>query len=137
MSTTPHDHAEYVARDLHLAYHRVGDNKPDASFVPWGTLIVTDPAEADRWRWVAKQALPILGQHAANDLTAWAKDHTNSLPAWLRWIVYAILAALAGLGVVKTTGCTSAQQADAAALHRLYHEMTGTECALPTTNSTK
>lgn len=137
MSTTPHDHAEYVARELHLAYHCGGNDKPDATFAPWDTLIITDPAEADRWRWVARQALPILGQHAANDLTAWVKDHTTSLPAWLRWIVYAILAGLSTLGVTQIAGCTSSQQADAAAIHRLYHELTGTECALPTTNPTK
>lgn len=134
MSTTPHDHTDDIARAMYNRF--TSDGIAAGTHVDWDTFVREAPQHATKWRDLAAAALPILGQHAAADIIAWGKDHTASLPAWLRWIVYAILATLVGAAAVKTTGCTSAQQADASALHRLYHELTGTECALPT-NSTK
>ena len=126
MSTTPHHHTDDIARAM---YNRVtSEDIAAGTHVDWDTFVREAPQQAAKWRDLAANALPIIGRHAAADVIAWAKDNTSTLPAWLRWIVYAILATLAGLGVIKTTGCTSAQRADASALHRLYHELTGTEC---------
>lgn len=131
MSTT-HNHTDDIA---HAMYTHIASEDIAAGDRPsWDILVRAYPEQAAKWRDLAANALPIIGQHAAADIIAWGKDHTASLPAWLRWIVYAILGGLSTLGVSQIAGCTSAQQADASALHRLYHELTGTECALPTTN---
>lgn len=132
MSTTTHNHTDDIARAM---YNRVtSEGIAAGTHVDWDTFARESPQHAAKWRDLAANALPIIGRHAAADIIAWAKEHTNSLPAWIRWIVYAILGGLSTLGVSQIAGCTSAQQADASALHRLYHELTGTECALPTTN---
>lgn len=63
------------------------------------------------------------------ELETAAKDKARPLwqriLAWIGWIL------AAGLAATYLPSCTTQQQSDAAAIHRLYHGITDSPCVIP------
>lgn len=107
--TTKCDHTEAIARDMYTTYTNAvsgrafnGDPLPAADEF-FGDS--TKQKQANAWRAVAKNALPIIGKHALGDIKNYLGDKASEesgLKKILLWLAAAVVGGLATLGL---TGC--------------------------------
>ncbi len=104
-----HDHCEEIARELYATYTRaVGGVAFDGKVLPGASEFFGDPAkrkQADAWRMVAKEALPVIGRHALEDVKSYLAEKGGESSGWkkvLYWIGSIIAGGLVAWGL---SGC--------------------------------
>lgn len=102
MNNNTCNHTEDIARDLYTLYRT--DISPQAD-IDWDDL---PTQEQHAWRKVAGNILPVLGQHALGDLTAYAKRKLRESSSTGKKILWSLLAvaALAAAGWIASCGLT-------------------------------
>lgn len=100
--TTNHNHAEEIARDMYYTYQTSHNpfEKTDWEGLP--------EKEKKAWQKLASKILPIIGNHALEDIEKFLKDQAAASSGWkksLYWIASIIAAGAAALGLFSLTGC--------------------------------
>lgn len=94
------NHYEAIAKDMYETFIQAGD-----PYIPWDELI---PAERLGWRYVAEQALPIIGKHALGDVRNYLTGQAATAQGWkkaLYWAGGIILAGILAGGAATMSGC--------------------------------
>lgn len=82
------NHTDAIAKDMYETFIRAGD-----PYVPWDNLL---PAERLGWRYVAEEALPIIGKHALGDVKDYLGIKASGAAVWWKKALYWAGAGIAG-----------------------------------------
>lgn len=95
------NHTDAIAKDMYETFIRAGD-----SYVTWDDLL---PAERLGWRYVAEEALPIIGKHALGDVKDYLGIKASGASSWWRkalyWAGVGIAGAILGGWGMSLSGC--------------------------------
>lgn len=95
------NHTDAIAKDMYETFIRAGD-----PYVPWDDLL---PAERLGWRYVAEEALPIIGKHALEDVKDYLGIKASGASSWWRkalyWAGVGIAGAILGGWGMSLSGC--------------------------------
>lgn len=106
----PCNHAEAIAKELHHEYKTAirCDSLSDQSPAEWEQLTET---ERHAWRCVADKALPVICNHALEDMQDYFEISASTVNGWkkvLYWAGGIILAGIIGGSAATLTGCGAA-----------------------------
>ena len=82
------NHTDAIAKDMYETFIRAGD-----PYIPWDNLL---PAERLGWRYVAEEALPIIGKHALGDVKDYLGIKASGAAVWWKKALYWAGAGIAG-----------------------------------------
>lgn len=95
------NHTDAIAKDMYETFIRAGD-----PYVPWDDLL---PAERLGWRYVAEEALPIIGKHALGDVKDYLGIKASGASVWWKKALYWAGAGIAGAVIgglgMSLSGC--------------------------------
>ena len=94
------NHTDAIAKDMYETFIQAGD-----PYVPWDDLL---PAERLGWRYVADQALPIIGKHALGDIRDYLGVKASGASGWrkaLYWAGVVLVGAVLGGWGMSLSGC--------------------------------
>jgi hypothetical protein len=95
------NHTDAIAKDMYETFIRAGD-----PYVTWDDLL---PAERLGWRYVAEEALPIIGKHALGDVKDYLGIKASGASSWWRkalyWAGVGIAGAILGGWGMSLSGC--------------------------------
>lgn len=104
-----HDHCEEIARDLYTTYTKaVGGIAFNGDPLPGASEFFGDPTkkkQADAWRAVAKETLPIIGRHALDDIKAYLVEKGVEASGWKKILYWAGSIIAGGLVAWGLSGC--------------------------------
>ncbi len=99
------NHAEAIAREMHMYYAAQAHNESNTPIPHWADLTEN---EQQGWIAVANTALPVIAKHAANDIRVYLDLKASVATGWKKWLYWAgvgiVGAILGGLGM-SLSGC--------------------------------
>lgn len=87
------NHAEAIAREMHMYYAAQAHNESNTPIPHWADLTEN---EQQGWIAVANTALPIIGKHALEDVRAYLGLKASGASTWWKKALYAAGAVIAG-----------------------------------------
>ncbi len=103
------DHSDAIARDLYTTYTKaVGGIALNGDSLPGASEFFGDPIkkkQADAWRAVAKDTLPIIGRHALEDIKAYLAEKGVASSGWRKILYWAGSIIAGGLVAWGLSGC--------------------------------
>ena len=97
------NHAEAIAREMHMYYAAQAHNESNTPIPHWADLTEN---EQQGWIAVANTALPIIGKHALEDVRAYLGLKASGASTWWKKVLLGLAyAAVGALGFSLFQGC--------------------------------